>query len=98
MFLHLLKKYSSRSFYNKRVIRSSIESAYAGGVKGREVIDAVLPDVHVLIPFVYIHVQKILSEDGVFYLLLEHNNVPEEVTSILEGTGLESKVNSSKCL
>ena len=26
---------------------SSIESAYAGGVKGREVIDVLLPDVHV---------------------------------------------------
>ena len=29
------------------VIRRSIESAYAGGVKGREVIDVLLPDVHV---------------------------------------------------
>ena len=28
-------------------MRRSIESAYAGGVKGREVIDVLLPDVHV---------------------------------------------------
>ena len=28
-------------------MRRSIESAYAGGMKGREVIDVLLPDVHV---------------------------------------------------
>ena len=58
----------------------TIESAYAGGVNGREVIDALLPSVH-----------SILSEKGVFYLLLEHANLPEEVTAILEATGLRGE-------
>ena len=70
---------------------SSIESAYAGGVKGREVIDVLLPDVHVGIGR-SVESQKILSEKGVFYLLLERANVPEEVTSILEKTGLKGTV------
>ncbi|KAK8806196.1 hypothetical protein WA171_007281 [Blastocystis sp. BT1] len=59
----------------------SIESAYAGGIRGREVIDVLLPNV-----------SSILSQGGVFYLLLEQVNNPEEVTSILERTGLKGKL------
>ncbi len=33
-----------------------------------------------------------MSEKGVFYLLLEHANLPEEVTAILEATGLRGEV------
>ena len=33
-----------------------------------------------------------MSENGVFYLLLEKANVPEEVTAILEKTGLKGSV------
>ncbi|KAK8812013.1 hypothetical protein WA538_003966 [Blastocystis sp. DL] len=59
----------------------SIESAYAGGVRGREVIDRLLPDI-----------SSILRTGGVFYLLLERENNPEEVMAILEKKGLRGNV------
>ena len=42
-----LKRHFCRTNMKWRLKRSSIESAYAGGERGREVIDALLPDIHV---------------------------------------------------
>lgn len=54
-----------------------IEAAWAGGERGREVIDRLLPAV-----------SDLLSSSGTFYLLLEAINEPEEVVARLRGYGL----------
>ncbi|RXG57900.1 HemK methyltransferase family member 2 [Armadillidium vulgare] len=61
------------------ILSSPLASAWAGGEKGREVIDKLFPSL-----------SSILSPRGVFYLLLEKNNKPKEVSSILEHLGFSS--------
>lgn len=56
---------------------SSIEAAWAGGLRGREVIDRFLP-----------HVGDLLSSRGRFYLVLVDENRPKEVAKILAEQGL----------
>lgn len=54
-----------------------LESAWAGGDKGREVMDRILPNVY-----------ELLSPSGVFYLVLIEENGPEEVSRLLKNEGL----------
>ncbi|ORZ01612.1 S-adenosyl-L-methionine-dependent methyltransferase [Syncephalastrum racemosum] len=49
-----------------------IEAAWAGGIDGRQVIDAMLP-----------FVTELLSPSGVFYLLLINENRPAQVADIM---------------
>lgn len=57
-----------------------IEASWAGGVKGREVTDRLLP----MIP-------KILSTNGTFYLLLIEDNIPLEVIEIMSKYSFKSE-------
>ncbi|KNC85726.1 methylase [Sphaeroforma arctica JP610] len=56
---------------------TGIEASWAGGKDGREVTDRLLP----LVP-------RLLSETGVFYLVVLPENKPDEITEILEKLGL----------
>jgi len=53
-----------------------ISRAWAGGQRGREVLDRLLP-----------HVQDILTGRGVFYLVTVPENDPEEITTLLTAQG-----------
>lgn len=53
-----------------------IEAAWAGGLDGRQVIDRVLP----LIP-------RILSPDGVFYLITVEENQPSDIAVEMQRFG-----------
>ncbi|CAH2089301.1 unnamed protein product [Euphydryas editha] len=57
-----------------------IEASWAGGIKGREIIDRLLD----MIP-------KYLSPDGIFYLLLIKENIPTEVVQIMFKYGFKSE-------
>ncbi|PKK80662.1 hypothetical protein RhiirC2_833117 [Rhizophagus irregularis] len=62
--------------------KSIIEKAWAGGIDGREIIDKMLP-----------LVDKLLSDKGVFYLLLINENKPNEVCEIIKNNyHLQSEV------
>ena len=61
--------------------RRDISAAWAGGRRGREVIDKLIPQV-----------REMLSENGVFYLLLIEDNIIFEVVSqILEAANADLK-------
>lgn len=64
---------------------SDLRAAWAGGDRGRVVIDRALPLVPVL-----------LSEGGVLLMVLLEENDPAEVSRILHGHGLESRVVMSR--
>jgi release factor glutamine methyltransferase len=64
---------------------SDIRAAWAGGHRGRVVIDRALPLVPVL-----------LSEGGVLLMVMLEENDPGEVARILKGYGLESRVVMSR--
>ncbi|XP_022104517.1 hemK methyltransferase family member 2-like [Acanthaster planci] len=66
---------------SEEVESSSIASSWAGGKDGREVLDRLLP-----------HVAKLLSAEGVFYLLLIKENNPDEVEQILAAQKLSCEV------
>ncbi|XP_067116506.1 methyltransferase N6AMT1 isoform X1 [Osmerus mordax] len=55
-----------------------IEAAWAGGERGREVMDRVFP----LVP-------QLLSKKGLFYLVTVAENNPEEIISVLAEAGLQ---------
>ena len=61
--------------------KADITAAWAGGERGREVIDRVLP-----------HLPILLSPQGVFYILLVEDNDPCEIETIVKDLGLLSKV------
>ncbi|XP_061841197.1 methyltransferase N6AMT1 [Nerophis lumbriciformis] len=56
---------------------TGIEAAWAGGRRGREVIDRFLPVV-----------SQMLSSQGLFYLVTIAENDPEEIIQLLSGYGL----------
>ena len=58
------------------LLGDGISRSWAGGEKGREVLDMLLP-----------HVQRLLAPRGVFYCVLLSSNVPEEVAEILAREG-----------
>lgn len=58
-----------------------IDAAWAGGVDGREVIDKFLPTA-----------VNLMSEIGVFYMVLIDKNKPDEICRTLRGLGLEGEV------
>eukprot|EP00112_Aurelia_sp_Birch-Aquarium-sp1_P009809 Seg2129.1 transcript_id=Seg2129.1/GoldUCD/mRNA.D3Y31 product="HemK methyltransferase family member 2" protein_id=Seg2129.1/GoldUCD/D3Y31 len=59
----------------------SIEAAWAGGIDGREVIDRFLPSA-----------VKLLSDKGVFYMVVIDKNKPEEVSRIMKEYGFCSDI------
>ena len=60
---------------------SSISAAWAGGDRGREVLDRLLPYVH-----------ELLSPHGVFYLIAVDENDPDDIASRLAENGLTTSV------
>ncbi|KAI9488027.1 S-adenosyl-L-methionine-dependent methyltransferase [Zychaea mexicana] len=59
-----------------------IEAAWAGGIDGRQVIDALLP-----------FIPQLLSPQGVFYLLLINENRPAEVAEIMRAQyGMQAEI------
>jgi release factor glutamine methyltransferase len=54
----------------------SIAAAWAGGIDGRQVLDRLLPSI-----------PELLSEKGVFYLVVVEENKPEDIKQILGGYG-----------
>lgn len=61
---------------------NGIEAAWAGGFRGREVIDRFLPSLP----------EMISRPHGRCYLILVQDNRPEEVSDILRENGLETKI------
>lgn len=66
---------------SSEVGKTDITAAWAGGRRGREVIDRVLPQL-----------PKLLSSQGVLYILLVEENDPCEIETIVKDLGLLSKV------
>lgn len=58
-----------------------ITASWAGGTKGREITDRLLT----MIP-------KKLANNGVFYLLLIEENIPDEVVQIMSSYGYKSEI------
>ena len=58
-----------------------IEASWAGGMKGREVLDRLLP-----------HVSDILSDKGHFYLVALKENDIEDICNFMKKQGLLSKI------
>lgn len=58
------------------LLGDGISRSWAGGEKGREVLDLLLPQV-----------QHLLAPRGVFYCVLLSSNVPSEVEAILQKEG-----------
>ncbi|XP_061917808.1 methyltransferase N6AMT1 [Entelurus aequoreus] len=63
---------------------TGIEAAWAGGRRGREVIDRFLPAV-----------SQLLSSQGLFYLVTIAENDPEEIIQLLRGYGLHGYLHLS---
>ncbi|CAO3680523.1 unnamed protein product [Umbelopsis ramanniana] len=66
---------------SSEIAGNGIEVSWAGGIDGREVIDAMLP-----------YVKELLSDNGVFYLLLVSDNKPDEVVSLLQADGFNAHI------
>ena len=58
------------------LLGEGISRSWAGGEKGREILDMLLPQV-----------QHLLAPRGVFYCVLLSSNVPDEVAAILQAQG-----------
>ena len=64
------------------LLGDGISRSWAGGEKGREILDQLLPNV-----------QHLLQPKGIFYCVLLSSNIPNEVEQILkEQGGFEAKV------
>ena len=61
-------------------------AAYAGGDRGRRVIDRFINDPSV----------RVLADKGAFFFLLEERNCPEEVVAALAAVGLRGELVSSR--
>lgn len=61
------------------IVQSDISRAWAGGIKGRQVIDRFLA----MLP-------QILSAEGVCYMLVIQENLPDEIQEILKRLGYTS--------
>jgi release factor glutamine methyltransferase len=70
---------------SEEITSSKIARAWAGGNKGREVVDRLLP-----------HVSSLLAAQGVFYLLLLQENNPEEVKELMARQNLLAKIIKSR--
>lgn len=70
---------------SEEIIGTGLSRAWAGGIDGREIIDKLLPQM-----------KNILSESGIFYLLLLKENKPDEVAAILEKFGFQHKIIKEK--
>ncbi|XP_073689154.1 methyltransferase N6AMT1-like, partial [Garra rufa] len=57
-----------------------IEASWAGGIRGREVMDRFFP----MIP-------QLLSDHGVFYLVTVSENNPDEIVDVLGESGLKGQ-------
>jgi release factor glutamine methyltransferase len=66
---------------SSEVGKLDISAAWAGGIRGREVIDRLLPK----LPY-------LLSPLGTFYILLVEENDPAEIEKIVVTLGLSSKI------
>lgn len=66
---------------SSEVGKVDITAAWAGGIRGREVIDRLLPKL-----------PDLLSTQGVFYILLVEENEPAEIQAIVHNLGLASKI------
>lgn len=66
------------------LLGDGISRSWAGGDRGREVLDRLLP-----------HVGELLAPNGRLYLVLLSANDPDEVAAILKRQGLEAQVHSS---
>ena len=60
---------------------NGISAAWAGGLKGREVLDRLIPIVH-----------KLLSPKGVFYLIAVDENDPDDISSRFKDFGLVASI------
>ena len=67
--------------FHGQVGGARLSAAWAGGLRGREVIDRLLP----LVP-------ALLSARGTFYMVAVHENDLEDLLAILSATGLTARV------
>ncbi|KAJ1457138.1 methylase [Pelagophyceae sp. CCMP2097] len=67
------------------VASDGIEAAWAGGLRGREVVDRLLP-----------HVSEWLADCGAFYLVVVDENDPREIMAALAKQSLRAEIVASK--
>ncbi|OQR85007.1 hypothetical protein ACHHYP_12471 [Achlya hypogyna] len=70
---------------SEEVGSTGIEAAWAGGLHGREVIDRLLP-----------LVQHLLSDGGVFYMVIVAENRPKDIARIMAANGFDMEVVRSR--
>ena len=81
---------------------SGIEASWAGGDRGREVIDRLIPAIKVVSVLAQcgfsraahttLCVQDMLSPNGVFYMLVVQDNDPDEIAQLFAKDGLACEV------
>mmetsp|Transcript_9336 Transcript_9336/g.14958 ORF Transcript_9336/g.14958 Transcript_9336/m.14958 type:complete len:166 (+) Transcript_9336:3-500(+) len=87
-FKHRLKNKVDLMLFNppyvptpsSEIKEGGLAAAWAGGSRGREVLDRLLPSI-----------PSILSDKGVLYLVTVEENDPEEISHIMAKYGFESK-------